>query len=224
MSSELPLAITRPDTSGTTGFRTRELLAFSFVATAVVAFANVETIGDRETFLALVGDRLSGEQAASQHILMSRFQLWSIAIAPILSVVRVVVVALTLQLPLLLVLSDVTLRSLLRLASVASLPLLGGAAVQLIALGQAADAARRVDVLVRPWGSLAALSDLPKGPTLSLLAQLNVFEASWLIIVAVGLGRLMGGRVSAGLAIAVLTWVILSSLTIGLGVLMGPDH
>lgn len=203
-------------------FRTWELVLMVAVASTVFAYASMQTLSSPGVFAVLAGDRLSPEQAATQHSLVLRFRWWSVAVAAVLSLFRIGVVALTLQLPLLLMLADVPLRALLRLATIAFLPLLGGTALQLIPLGQVADGLRSAESLARPWGSLAALSSLPGGAGTTVLAQLNVFELSWLVIVAVGLRRLLGGSWLSAVVVSAGTWLVLTSLMLGILLLMQP--
>jgi len=189
------------------------LVGVAALSVAIGWFTNEHVI-TRDVYHRVLDARLDASRVDAQFDFVQQVAVWGYLATPIVLMLRLVVVAMTVQLFLLLG-ADVPFRVVFRAACWASLAMCAATAARTAYLFLLpADAITPASLQVVP-SSLASLVMYPqdyKQPLYSLLNLVNVFEIAWCVILYQALRN--GSRVtarSAALATAG-TWALLSTL------------
>jgi len=106
--------------------RSWQLLALVIALNLIVLWFSNEYVLTRETYQRLLSDRLEASRVDEYFDFARRLRIWGYVLTPLVVVVRVGFMALALQLALLLLLIEVPIGRLFRLALWAALALLAG--------------------------------------------------------------------------------------------------
>jgi hypothetical protein len=205
--------------------RTWHLFAALVAASAVLMWVNKEFVMTREVYHAILGEQLEARRIDEQFDMLKQSAQWGYVFVPLITWVRLALVALLLQLFLLLFLAEVPLGKLFRAAAWAFPAMLYGMAVRMVMLMRLDPAAITKEQLSRMPGSVAdmvpSLSE-PGTPLYSLLSLVSFWEALWCGILFYALRKgapkvsgLVAGAAVAGvwLVIVLFQWGITLYLT-----------
>jgi hypothetical protein len=191
--------------------RTSHLLWGVLAAVLINTWILQEVVMTREVYHTLMSERLESYRIDEMYIILKRLSVWNYVLMPLVTLVRLALVALILQLPLVLKFIDIPFDRIFRVA------LLGFTAMLALSLTHTgvlihslSDGPDREVFEILPL-SLATLADtaaMPK-PFAGFLNSLNLFELAWCALVSWGLT--LETRLSRSDA-AVLTGVIWVSI------------
>jgi len=199
--------------------RSWQLLALVIALNLIVLWFSNEYVLTRETYQRLLSDRLEASRVDEYFDFARRLRIWGYVLTPLVVVVRVGFMALALQLALLLLLIEVPIGRLFRLALWAALALLAGTAVReafLAALDPATLSLARLSVVPASLASVTMDLEDFRAPLYGLLSFVNPFELAWCAIMAAGIadGKKLKPVTAASVVVSV--WMTVTILTWGL--------
>jgi hypothetical protein len=190
------------------------LLAAVAAITVVLGWVTNEYVLTRDVYHQMLDARLDADRVDAHFDFVRQVQIWGYLATPVVVALRLLVVAMTVQLFLLLS-ADVPFRVVVRAACWAYVAVCAGVAtrtVWLLLLPTADISAATMHVMP---GSLASVVMFPQdyqNPLYSLLSLVNVFEVAWCGLMYLTLRA--DDRVPAGPAVVATagTWTLLSTL------------
>jgi hypothetical protein len=189
------------------------LFVLVLVAAWLNTFLEQNGLMKREVYHNLMSDRLEITRIDDYFDQLTRVSFWSYLVMPPFLAVRLVLVTLLIQFPLLLRSMDMPFSRLFRIVTLAAIPLCLGRMTKILWLLQLPVSAINAETLA--FVPLAVtniiLVKTPTSAAYSLLASFNMFELAWMIIVARELSS-AGGLRKAGAGVlvsAVWTFIVL---------------
>jgi hypothetical protein len=190
------------------------LFVAASLATILVGWITNEHVLTRSVYHQLLDARLDASRVDAQFDFMRQLAVWGYLSAPVILALRLVIVAMTAQLMLLLF-RDVPLRVVFRAACWAYLPLCAALAARalylyLLPIDQINQGS--LQIVPSSLASVLMYSEDYKSPIYALLNLFNVFEVAWCIVFYHALRR--DDRVTARAALSATagTWSLLATL------------
>ena len=212
-TSSMVLASPRP------ALRPWQLLGLVIALNLIVLWFSNEYVLTRETYQRLLSDRLEASRVDEYFDFARRLRIWGYVLTPPVVVVRVGFMALALQLALLLLLIEVPIGRLFRLALWAFLALLAGTAVRDAFLATLDPADLSLARLSLAPASLASVTmDLEdfRAPLYGLLSFVNPFELAWCAIMVAGIADGKKVKLVTAAGVVVIVWMTVTVLAWGL--------
>ncbi|HEY8176044.1 MAG TPA: hypothetical protein VIF32_10145 [Gemmatimonadaceae bacterium] len=192
------------------------LFAGASAATVIIGWFTNEYVLTRSTYHQLLDARLAASRVDAQFDFMQQVAIWGYLAAPVVLAIRLVVVAMTAQLFLLLF-RDVPFRVVFRAACWAYAALcaaFAARAVYLYLLPPELINQGSLQIIPSSLASVLMYSEDFRSPLYSLLNLLNVFELAWCVIFyqLIRSPRDEGVTARAALTATAGTWVLLATL------------
>jgi len=189
-------------------FRTAEIYWMLCAAVVALAYYNTEVVMTRAVFHSILGAQLDTQRIDVQYELTRKWAVLGYVLVPPMLAAEAGFLAFITQLFVLLVGAEAPLGKLFRVAMLAKIPLLAGAAARSVWLGSLPAAAiTRATLNVVPWSLGNMLFDPSQAlsPGYAFASAINPVELAWGVIMTAGVARIggMSRRRSAAIVLAV---------------------
>jgi hypothetical protein len=171
--------------------RTITLLMIILTALLLDTWFSQNHIMTRQVYYNLLSDQLQAHRIDLFYGMVKKFSVWNYLLVPLITLVRILFIALLIQLPLVFRFIDVPFSRLFRIATIAFIPLMLMILIKTAWLamvpGEQIDAGVLSQVPLALTNMLDS-STYPK-PVLGFLSGFNLFEISWCCIIAILLSK-----------------------------------
>lgn len=193
------------------GLKTAHIFLFIVTALLIDTWVTQNHIMTRQVYHNLLGEQLEAYRIDMFYGMIKKLSVWNYVVLPLVTFLRILFVALLIQLPLVLKFIDVPFSHLFRIATIAFLPLLTLLLIKTVWLLQYPRHSLDAEALSFVPLSLAGFMDAShySRHVVGFLANFNLFEISWCVIIALLLPKAAKIKKSDAALLVLFIWTVI---------------